>query len=220
MTSKAEIQSRVFLQARNITKYPLDLEEVVKTLQMSKHVKIIYDYTLDDEIDAYLYESKRRLYIVVNGHRPPERQRFTIAHEIGHLYIGHEPVRINGWDMHEDYQEDEANDFAAGLLMPASRVYTLAEHHRNVLQLLEVVKKYFDVSLAAAAKRITNLDIFRGAILLKDRAGQNTYFNYRTSDFYDDNEYRFYHEKKLPGNKLLHVLVAETYRHVVRWEIG
>lgn len=217
---RAELEARVFIQGRNITRFPLDMQDVVSKLGLKKPVDLIYSPRLHNDIDAMIYESESRLYISVNAHRPETRQRFTIAHEIGHLYLEHEPVRINGWDEHEEWQEIEANEFAASLLMPASRVYTLASYHRNILHLLDVTQKYFDVSMTAAAKRITQLDIFRGAIILGYSNKPDKYFEYYTSDFYEDSECRYHYKRNLPRDKVLHVLVAETYRHVVRMGIG
>ena len=71
--------------------------------------------------------------IGVNSAHPPVRQRFTIAHELGHraLHPGRElildvPVRVNLRDktssMASDIEEIEANAFAAALLMPQQMI--------------------------------------------------------------------------------------------------
>jgi len=68
--------------------------------------------------------------IGVNQHHAYTRQRFTIAHELGHYLSGHEDfsvrgkqekIRVDGqfnWADPEQRQEQEANEFAAELLMP------------------------------------------------------------------------------------------------------
>ena len=62
--------------------------------------------------------------IIVNSVHHIHRQRFTIAHEIGHYLFQHEGnlLRTMDFDMYTDNQdyknELEANDFAAKLLMP------------------------------------------------------------------------------------------------------
>jgi len=71
--------------------------------------------------------------IGVNSAHPRPRQRFTIAHELGHraLHPGREiildvPVRVNFRDktssMATDAEEIEANAFAAATLMPEKMI--------------------------------------------------------------------------------------------------
>jgi Zn-dependent peptidase ImmA (M78 family) len=65
--------------------------------------------------------------IGVNSHHPPVRQRFTVAHELGHYLLGDEDslhidrelrLRSNLSSQGVDSDEIEANLFAAELLMP------------------------------------------------------------------------------------------------------
>ncbi len=63
--------------------------------------------------------------ILVNGTDAVARQRFTVAHELGHLLMGHgsivdRPEAISGYD--HDPVEVCANAFAAEFLMPAEAV--------------------------------------------------------------------------------------------------
>lgn len=217
---RAELEARVFIQGRNITKFPLDMQEAVSKLGLKKPVELIYSTRLHNDLDAMITETERCYYISVNAHRPLEDQRFAVGHEMGHFRLKHEPIRIDGWDMHEEFQEIEADEFATELLMPASRVYTLANKYRYLLQLIDKAQEYFGVSLQVAASQITHLDIFRGAIILTNFQKTETYFSYFTSDFYEDSECKHCYTKKVAPDRLLCVLVAETYRHVVRWEIG
>ncbi|MCZ7459189.1 ImmA/IrrE family metallo-endopeptidase [Streptomyces sp. WMMC940] len=111
--------------------------------------------------------------IGVNGAHPERRQRFTIAHELGHLLLhpGREivldrPVRVNLRDktssMATDQEEIEANAFAASLLMPAEMV------RRELVKLSPAVRQdpddctarladVFQVSTAAMGFRLINL---------------------------------------------------------------
>lgn len=75
------------------------------------------------------------------------RQRFTIAHELGHLYLGH---RTDG-----PAEEREANWFAGQLLMPDC---VLREMRRLQGHLLPAeVESWFEVSYAAARTRLEQL---------------------------------------------------------------
>ncbi|WP_308101716.1 ImmA/IrrE family metallo-endopeptidase [Streptomyces sp. S07_1.15] len=85
----------------------------------------------DGDVSGMLLRQDGRTPIVgVNDAHSAHRQRFTIAHELGHLLLhpGREvvldrPVRVNLRDktssMATDREEIEANAFAASLLMPA-----------------------------------------------------------------------------------------------------
>lgn len=86
------------------------------------------------------------------------RQRFTLAHELGHFVLGHgggfrdNEISLSG---HFDYREVEANAFAAELLMPKIAVDHLIEKEniKNVDELAE----WFNVSSQAMHYRLLNL---------------------------------------------------------------
>jgi Zn-dependent peptidase ImmA (M78 family) len=74
-------------------------------------------------------DGKRRSAIVVNSTESPLRQRFTVAHELGHFVLGHRQrlyvnstISVNFRDSSSGLatkrEEVEANQFAAALLMP------------------------------------------------------------------------------------------------------
>lgn len=76
--------------------------------------------------------------IYVNGHDSVNRQRFTVAHELGH-YVKHIAAGEDDWE-HIDYRDaltskgtdpDEifANQFAASLLMPRAEIVRLKDQH-------------------------------------------------------------------------------------------
>lgn len=112
---------------------------------------------------------------------PKVRKRFTIAHELGH-YILHgdssskEEVfvdkdfiikyrnNVNSYNKVEIKQENEANAFAAALLMPK---FLIEEEFRNndfsnlsEPDLIKYLAKKFEVSVLAMTYRLSNLNIF------------------------------------------------------------
>ena len=67
-------------------------------------------------------------YIFVSEDCTPERQRFTIAHELGHILLGHvgEGNLVNREPDPTDHpMEREANVFASRLLAPACVLWAL-----------------------------------------------------------------------------------------------
>ena len=93
------------------------------------------------------------------------RRRFTIAHELGHVELGH----LNGRekclrDTRESYVigtdkliEREANHFAAALLMPAQAVRAVVAEMRNPN--IERMARLFKVSRIAMGIRLKQLGI-------------------------------------------------------------
>lgn len=73
----------------------------------------------------------------------PERLRFTLAHEIGHIFLGH---TCDG-----DAEESEANAFAAQLLMPW---FTVKMLHCNYFADADNLSAMFGVSITAADRRL------------------------------------------------------------------
>ena len=77
------------------------------------------------------------------------RRSFTLAHEIGHVLLGHV-----GED--EEREEREANAFAASLLAPAI-VFHYLVHRDGRVPTVEEMTVYFPLSREAAARRRAEL---------------------------------------------------------------
>ncbi len=108
-------------------------------------------------------------YALINSDKPWARRRFTLAHEIGHLVMGHVAsgqIVIDESVGSTDSRETEANGFAAGLLMPAEGVTGIL--HRLTTRLgddaaplawVVWIAAAFGVSEEAAAYRLLNLGL-------------------------------------------------------------
>lgn len=93
---------------------------------------------------------------------PGDRQRFTLAHEIGHVLMHHLPT---------DDPESEADRFASEFLMPAREIGP--ELDRLTLRKAAALKGFWKVSMAAIIRRARDLG------KITDR--QYTYFNVEMS---------------------------------------
>lgn len=112
--------------------------------------------------DCYI-DSQGNPIIRYNPYEPITRQRFTIAHELGHLLMGHirqgerahrDPMR--SYDQYSERpMERQANEFAAQLLMPETIVRMAA---REVPSVWELAGR-FNVSADAMGYRIRNLGV-------------------------------------------------------------
>lgn len=117
---------------------------------------------LPDEVSGVLLFVDSNVLIGFNNGHSPTRQRFTIAHELGHFLLSHhDHFHIDLGDAHgnpPDYNwQDEraANDFAAAVLMPQQMVTELYETMPSVERLARKLK----VSREAMGWRLVNLGL-------------------------------------------------------------
>jgi Zn-dependent peptidase ImmA (M78 family) len=146
---------------------PYDPEKVVQELGG----QIIQD--IDNmAIDAYIKKKDEDSFVIsLNRKKPFLRERFTIAHELGHLFL-HMGFLINKdlWKKQEEFQdsvyyryrmtgnynqeESEANEFAAAFLMPRdefrSQIYKNLSNNKIDIR---VIASYFQVSPSAVLTR-------------------------------------------------------------------
>ena len=102
--------------------------------------------------------------IAISYFQNPQRKTFTIAHELGHLFL-HMGFIIdrNLWQTQNETvyrrfgtseQEYQANEFAASLLMPqVAYKRVLDQYSENNMVDMSKVAKHFNVSMAAAINR-------------------------------------------------------------------
>jgi Zn-dependent peptidase ImmA (M78 family) len=120
----AESRAAEVLRAADVTEAPIPVERVAA----AQGAQIVYE-TLDGDVSGLLFRDQARRVIGVNSRHPLVRQRFTIAHEIGHLVMHpgrpvfiDRLVRVNARDGTTSAEEVDANSFAAALLMPGDMV--------------------------------------------------------------------------------------------------
>ena len=102
--------------------------------------------------------------IIVSPFQDEKRERFTIAHELGHLFL-HMGYRTNNelWEKQENNiyhrignseKEYQANEFAAAFLMPATEYLSVLNKvaQGNMVDTSKIAE-YFNVSIEAAANR-------------------------------------------------------------------
>ena len=96
--------------------------------------------------------------VVVGRHWPGDRQRFTLAHELGHLMLEGR--------LAQDLDEEKAcNRFAGAFLFPRESVRQKLGGHRNAIELKELglLKEEFGLSMAGILYRARDLDIISHA---------------------------------------------------------
>ena len=147
----------------------IDLDKIAGSLG----VDVKYE-DLDDDVSGFLLVNHKGKTIVINENHPRNRQRFTMAHEIGHhelhlnensteqLFLDEKFYRSANPDPSSKQQEREANMFAAELLMPEEllKAQMLKEDFNinNETHSL-ILAKRFGVSEQAMNFRIGNLGL-------------------------------------------------------------
>ena len=131
-------------------------------------------FTINDE------EESQQREIFVNQFEPEFRQRFTIAHEIGHIILGHKGKSYRTDDMTkykntiDRMNEVAANNFAADLIMPKKLVIDVVKEsitklgysidqsfdEFDISEIVKLAARSLNVSRQALNYRLENLQVF------------------------------------------------------------
>jgi Zn-dependent peptidase ImmA (M78 family) len=137
--------------------------------------------------DGYIgVDRTGRVVIRYNDGSPRQRQRFTIAHEIGHLLISrHVPGGLQHRNRDsaakDDGEEIAANRLAAELLMPATvfeeQVKLLVLRGvRSPWKIIHELRRLFDVAESSATLRILELPAVAAVLFRIDVAGKSGFY--------------------------------------------
>lgn len=118
--------------------------------------------------DANLVGFDNRAIITVNKHTHKNRQRFSIAHELGHWqrHRGQAYFSCQTEDFARLGPEREANMFAADLLMPQAMCRRLIDQAYPTFRQATELARRFQVSLTAMALRLTQMHPEPAALFL------------------------------------------------------
>ena len=180
VNEKAEARAQEMLEKANAMTRPVDLKPILDMLKLELRLS-----PMGEEYSGFLAADKRM--IVVNERHPKVRQRFTVAHEIGHydLHCGgrnsaglfvdradyfRDDDKQEVYFRHHrfgpaDYRmETEANAYAAGLLMPEKLLEQYLEQNAGKIDLSKPegakrVAQAFNVSRLAMGYRLSNLGL-------------------------------------------------------------
>lgn len=126
--------------------------------------RIVEDDKLSGDSDGLIRRTEDSFEIIVSPFQSPTRRNFTIAHELGHLFL-HMGYLTNPkiWKKQENKiynrsgnseEEYQANQFAGALLMPKKDYIECMKHNTEgrLVNTLEMAS-FFNVSLNAASTR-------------------------------------------------------------------
>lgn len=137
-------------------------------------IKIAYiDVDDNDFSGAILKIEDGTIALFVNKNDSKNRQLFTIAHELGHFFMHTDDVLRKGivsyrdasvytkYNEAERKREEEANHFAAEILMPKKIFIEFYNEYSfmNITDLVSKMAKFFNVSEKAIKIRMSYLDL-------------------------------------------------------------
>lgn len=168
--NKAERAAQALLDEVGSTGTAVDVEQIVRQLGL-----VLTKERLAEDLSGILIRKPEAVPVIgVNSSHHPRRQRFSIAHELGHLRLKHkgEVIVDSGIRVHKRdgtsktatvQDEREANAFAAALLMPASliqqQVNLLGDSKYSQARIVSTLARNFEVSEEAMHYRLLNLGI-------------------------------------------------------------
>lgn len=152
--------------------YPIEVTDIVEKL--GGEIEYIEGY-IEGSLEAMIEKVDNSFKIVISKEKPVNRRRFSVAHELGHLFL-HMGYIINQdlWNKAGTYRDSvyyrhgynkeelEANEFAAALLMPEEQFIKIAREHLddNNCYNTPAIADYFQVSVQSASLRGKWLGIF------------------------------------------------------------
>lgn len=165
--SIGEKRASAILESLDLSEPPVPVEEIARQLG----AQITYE-AFEGEVSGMLYRDGPNAVIGVNSRHATTRQRFTVAHECGHLVMHRgQPmfidrfVRVNWRNGESSREEREANAFAAELLMPRRLMQSEIDRaiakfqHGTPQQIVAELARRFRVSTEAMTYRLTNLGV-------------------------------------------------------------
>lgn len=136
---------------------PVSLQKIIEYFQETQDLNVVRT-PLTKKISGLLVvcndQEKQSVMIGFNPDKPWCHRRFTIAHEIGHMMMGH---TCSGNSKDNSYHETEANKFAAELLMPSKFLKTDLQRLKDIPEMA----KLYRVSAEALAIRLSEARLLK-----------------------------------------------------------
>lgn len=153
------------LKKHNILTPPVLLDTILEKENIKYLEKDLKVLNLSDDIDALIYKDDEMKVLAVNPvtHLYPAKKRFSIAHELGHLFLHftdnqkHYIAFRNYLGTEGKQEEIEANIFASNLLMPDEMVEK--EYFELELPAISLLAQKFKVSHQAMKIKLNNLHL-------------------------------------------------------------
>ncbi|MDD2208754.1 MAG: ImmA/IrrE family metallo-endopeptidase [Bacilli bacterium] len=150
-------QVKQILNTLNIQAPPVPIEKIAELFNL----KVVPYSKFHDSISGVIIQQEDLNVVGVNSNHAIVRQRFSIAHELGHYLLGHDSTKMvdTTFDVSTN-KEQQANEFAAELLMPLDLLKKDIENHPREYDIPALAKRY-DVSAQAISVRLLQTGLIK-----------------------------------------------------------
>lgn len=139
----------------------------VNVAEIAKKVNILIKYASSKKFSGLLYRKDGMAFMAISNSESSVRQRFTIAHELGHFFLHplkdtFVELRDNEKNIIRGTKEVQANQFAAALLMPRKFIEKDVQNFKDTgitKSATEFLAKKYKVSEEAMMFRLMNLNL-------------------------------------------------------------
>jgi hypothetical protein len=163
------LKAREFVNQVSPKTFPVSVKAYVAHIGGTMKV----DCDLGSEEDGWSAMKPNGKYgICVNGNQSPERQRFTVCHELGHIILGLASEHGGGasWSYAKRPQNEIFCDvFAAELLLPYKLLKPLVDKADYSLAVIDTLASQFEASVPATGSRFASLARAPCAFVLSER---------------------------------------------------
>lgn len=157
--SEAAKKAQELREKYNITEPPVNVFDIVK----GEGISISYFKPDKETEDISGLFDKGSMTIFLNVEETPGRQSFTLAHELAHYVLDHNPNEYGVYKRDHFNQPDkpekekEADLFAAQLLMPSDFTQKAMKEYSLSSDDSEILANLFGVSRSAMTFRLMNI---------------------------------------------------------------
>ncbi|RJO61203.1 ImmA/IrrE family metallo-endopeptidase [candidate division WS5 bacterium] len=163
MIKAIEEKAEKILELAKVTKVPVDVSD------MSRKLDIVVKYAPSTEFSGLLYRKDGKAFMAINSKDPEVRQRFTMAHELGHFFLHPQKdtfveFRDSGTNSPRSLKEIQANQFAAALLMPRKNLLKdIVSYQETGItdKAIQALAERYQVSEESMNYRLRNLNSIR-----------------------------------------------------------
>jgi Zn-dependent peptidase ImmA (M78 family) len=165
-------QAEEVLTRCNVRSAPVPVEKIAAAYNITLRA-----LPASDDISGAIVRTQEKVIIAVNPTHAPTRQRFTIAHELGHFFFHKDMAehveqdlrvswrRVSKDDTGIDWREVQANKFAAELLMPEDMLMRDLDDYPDVnRRTIENLARRYQVSPLAMQIRLTSLGLIPSSV--------------------------------------------------------
>lgn len=165
-----EIYARELLKGLNISNIPVNPLDICRYF----NIEVCYDDLQQCEAVLIIRNGSKKIILSSNT-TYHLRQKFSVAHELGHYYMPHHNLQLFACSASDimafennSLQEREANLFAGELLMPYEHIIKDAKFYEYSVESIKELANKYGVSITAAAVRFLKVTPDRAALVLSE----------------------------------------------------